>query len=508
MQTTFFMRAVQAVALTIGLLALSSCGGGGGSGGDSGVAGLAVSSTLASQCEAPRPNTADTPGSIDKEKAWVRSFMDETYLWYKDVPQVDPAGFTKAKYSDSTFKALSAYFQALKTPLRTKSGKLVDEFSFTVPTANLVRQQSGVSSGYGIRFSQIINVIPRQLFVLYVEPGSPAQLAGVQRGDAVTSVDGVSMNTTTDAGIAVLNAGLFPQVASKTTSLGLRAANTATERFVTMTSSENITVSPVQLTKTFTVGTSTVGYLVLNSFGIKSAERQMLDAMTQFKSAGVKELVLDLRYNGGGFIGLSNQLAWMVGDTGLAGKTFEKATCNDKNPFGLCNQVDLFAQATQNFSVPAGQALPQLGLKRVFVLTSDNTCSASESIINGLAPFMNVVRIGSTTCGKPYGFYYVGNCGTSYAAMQFKGENAQGFGDYADGFAPTCPAQDDLSKERGDQTELMLATALGYMQTGSCQVASAMAFEGKQSVSSPLLGHFRVQRSPMEEVRLLGSPAN
>jgi carboxyl-terminal processing protease len=503
MQPTLFMRTVQSIALSIGVLALSSCGGGGGDGGSSV---LPASSTLVNQCEAPRPGTADTPGSIDKEKAWVRSFMDETYLWYKDVPQVDAAAFIKARYENSTYKTLAAYFQALKTPLRTPSNKLVDEFSFTTLTADLVRRQSGISSGYGAHFTGVQTTPPRLIYVLDVEPNSPAYTAGIRRGDSITSLDGVSINANSKAAI---NAILYPGLASKSTTFGVRSVGSVSEAFISVTSSENVTISPVQTTKTFTVGTSTVGYLVLNSFGINSAERQMLDAMTQFKAAGVKELVLDLRYNGGGYVTLSNQLAWMIGDAALAGKTFEKSTCNDKNPFAKCNQIEQFTQVTRNFSVPAGQALPQLGLKRVFVLTSDNTCSASESIINGLAPFMNVVSIGSTTCGKPYGFYYANNCGTSYAAMQLKGENAVGFGDYADGFAPTCPASDDLSKQRGDSTELMLATALGYVRTGSCQAASGLTFEGKQQlVSSTLQGHFRMQRSLLDEVRLLGGPAN
>jgi carboxyl-terminal processing protease len=487
------------------VLALMSCGGGGT--GSAASSNLSLSSALATQCMAPRTGSSDRVGSLDTEKAWVRSYMDETYLWYKDVPQVNASAFTLAAYGNSGYDTLDAYFEALKTKNITAFGKLVDQFSFTIPTTDLQNLQSGISSGYGIRFTFIKNMPPRLLRVLYVENGSPAQLTGVLRGDTVTSIDGIDISDSTTAGIAQLNEGLNPTAASKTTVFGLLAATATVPRNVTITSSQAIAVTPVPISTVLTEGTKTVGYLVLNSFSIVSAEKQLVDAVIRLKAANVNELVLDLRYNGGGYLDIANELGWMIGDTKLAGKTFEKTSCNDKNPFAICNAADLFQQSSLGFSpslLPAGQALPQLGLQRVFVLTKSGTCSASESIINGLAPFMQVIRIGSTTCGKPYGFYYTDNCGTAYAAMQFKGENALGFGDYADGFAPTCPVADDLSKQRGDPTELMLSGALTYIRTGACP---ALSFGTQKPSINPLLfGDFPVMRSKLEEIRVLSRP--
>lgn len=493
---------------------LVACGGGGGgtttpvavtpTPADPGTTVLASAASLAQQCVAPRAGTADRQGSIDTEKSWVRSFMDETYLWYKDVPVVNAANFTLANNGNSVAQTLDAYFQALKTKNTTASGKLVDQFSFTVPTVDLQNQQSGISSGYGFRRSTISGAVPRVVRILYVEQGSPAQLGGVLRGDTITSIDGVDINDTTNAGIDTLNAGLVPRVASKTTSFGLLAANATVPRVVTITSSQSIAVTPVALSTVISDAGNTVGYLVLNSFGVVSAEKQLIDAVTQFKNANVNELVIDLRYNGGGYLDLANELAWMIGDSNLAGQTFEKLTCNDKNPLSFCNATDTFHQTTQGFSVASGQALPQLRLKRVFVLTSGNTCSASESVINSLSPFMQVVRIGNTTCGKPYGFSYKDNCGTSYAAMQFKGVNALGFGDYADGFTPSCPIADDLTRQRGDPAESMLGGALAFMRTGACPAAVSGAEKG---VAQGLLqgGSYTMDRSPSEAVRVLRS---
>jgi carboxyl-terminal processing protease len=475
---------------------LVSCGGGGGSD-------LSSSASVANQCVAPRPGTNDGPGSIDTEKTWVRAFMNETYLWYQDIPQVDPAAYTAAAYGNSTYKALDAYFRALKTPKKTASGKLVDEFSFTRVTADLVKQQSGIASGYGIKYV-VITQTPFALRVAYTDPNSPAQIAGVQRGDTLISIDGVNIDNNTSSGVAVVNAGLDP-VANKTTVFGFQSPGAAV-RSVSITSSDNIAVSPVSMTTTFVMGSDTIGYLTLNSFNIFSAEKQLIDAVNQLKAANINELVLDLRYNGGGFLALSSQLAWMIGDANLAGKTYEKVVCNDKNPLNFCNSAGTFQPTSIGLSVTRGQALPQLKLKRVFVLTSKSTCSASESVINGLSPFINVVLIGSKTCGKPYGFNITPNCGTSYAAIQFKGVNDKGFGDYADGFAPTCQVADDLTKPRGDPTELMLAGALKYISTGNCPAVSTGTMK-QQSKATFGEGNYQVWRDPIEEQRILGLPA-
>jgi carboxyl-terminal processing protease len=507
-------------------LLIASCGGGGGSGGagGGGATGNGTSSppaqpfqqeahpsdVLGDQCVTPRAGTTDRAGSIDTEKAWVRAYMEDTYLWYKDINSVNAANYTAASYG-TTYDALDNYFEALKTSKRTASGKLVDEFSFTIPTAELTNLQSGISSGYGIRFAFISTRPPRLLRVLYTEKGSPADLAGVRRGDTVTSVDGIDINDNTAQGIAKINQGLNPTVASKTTAFGLQAAGSSTLRSVNVTSSQNITVNPVAITSTITLSpTKKLGYLALNSFSLNSAEKQLIDAVTQLKAASINELVLDLRYNGGGYLDISNQLSWMIGTPALAGKVYEKISCNDKNPFSICNTADNFEQKSVGFSAPAGQNLPQLGLSRVFVLTSASTCSASESLINGLSPFLQVIRIGSTTCGKPYGFYYADNCGTAYAAMQFSGVNAVGFGSYADGFAPTCQVADDLSKPRGDASELMLAGAINYINTGSCPAVSSGLLKSqpgqKSSGTTELEGNYKVMRTPVEETRILGGP--
>src|ERR1700685_995366 len=220
-----------------------------------------------------------------------------------------------------------------------------------------------------------------------------------------------------------------------------------------------------------------------------TAESELVAAFTQLKSAGVHDLVLDIRYNGGGYLDIAREVAYMIaGATPTAGKTLEVEQFNTKTP--TVNPVTQdaitplgFHTTTQGFSLPAGQALPSLNLARVFVLTGGRTCSASEAIINSLQGVnVQVIQIGSTTCGKPYGFYPADNCAVTYFSIQFQGINAKNFGDYPDGFTPQntvategvlvpgCSVADDFTHALGDPAEGLLASALRYGATGVCPV--------------------------------------
>jgi carboxyl-terminal processing protease len=207
----------------------------------------------------------------------------------------------------------------------------------------------------------------------------------------------------------------------------------------------------VQYVQSLATATGPVGYLLFNDH-IATAEAALVAAVKTLAQLGVFDLVLDIRYNGGGYLDIASELAFMVaGPAATNGKTFDRITFNGKYPTtdpitGRPLAPTPFWSQTQGFSLPAGQALPSLNPNRVFVLTGNNTCSASEAIINslrGVGVGVEVILIGAQTCGKPYGFYPQDNCGTTYFAIQFKGVNPLGFGDYADGFVAenaTAPA--------------------------------------------------------------------
>jgi C-terminal processing protease CtpA/Prc len=425
------------------------------------------------------------------------------YLWYAEVPDSNPA---------LTADVLD-YFDLLQSPTK-------DRFHFALDTeAFQAQSQSGVSVAYGVRWVVLQPAPPRRIVVAFAEPGSPASAPSVNlvRGAEVLRIDGVdAVNNGTQAGVDTLIAGLSPSAEGETHSFRIRDPSGAT-RDVTMQAAR-ITSNPVPLVRTLSTPTGTVGYLLFNEH-IATAEARLVDAVNTLKAGNIQDLVLDIRYNGGGFLGIASELAYMIGGTPTAGRVFERLVFNDKHPTtnpvtGEPLEPAPFATTTLDFSLPPGQPLPTLELPRVFVLTGPDTCSASESIMNGLRGVgVEVIQIGSTTCGKPYGFYPADNCGTTYFSIQFKGVNEQGFGDYADGFSPAntiggatalvpgCSVADDFSAALGDVSEDRLATALAYRVGQGCPAPSGFA---PLSLEKSGGGVERlILRSPARENRIL-----
>ena len=482
--------------------ALAGCGGGGGGGGAGTVAApppvvsssgwvagsFLPASSFAGKCTNPRsgsdPNTGqpynEVLGAATDENNWLRSWSNDLYLWYSEIVDADPSLSTAPK----------AYFDLLKTTAITSSGRSKDRFHFTYSTTQWVQlSQSGVESGYGVAWAVAASLPPRRIVVAYTEPGSPASSAALERGEEVQSVDGTDVvMSNTQAEVDRFVAGLYPDNTGESHTFTLRQPRTGVVRTVQL-QSVAVTKTPVRYSTVQTT-TGTVGYLLFNDH-IAPAEQQLVTAFDAMRTARINDLVIDLRYNGGGLLAIASQVAYMVaGSAATAGQTFEKYTFNDKHP--SINPVTgdpltpvPFFNTTLGFSAASGVPLPTLDLRRVYVLTGAGTCSASESIINSLRGVnVDVIQIGSTTCGKPYGFYPQDHCGTTYFTVEFKGINAAGFGDYTDGFSPSntpvvggtrgsgCSVADDFSYGLGDPNEGRLAAALQHRNTLSCPVAS------------------------------------
>jgi len=496
--------------------ALAACGGGGGgapasspppappAGGSGWQQGVFLDfNTFFARCTAPRtginPATGqpyqDLQGTTLDENNFLRSYSDDTYLWYNEIVDQDPGLFDDPL----------VYFDQLQTTAITPSGQPKDKFHFIFDSEEWFQlSQSGAAAGFGAEFILLSATPPREIVVAYTEPNSPATTppASLARGATLLAIDGFDINDNTQAGIDALNAGLFPEGAGETHTFEVLDLGAQTSRMITMTT-EIITEDPVKNVSTIpTPPLGDVGYLVFNAHRAP-AEAELIAAINQLQ--GVSDLVLDIRYNGGGFLDMAAQMAYMIaGDVATAGQTFEEIQFNDKHPAtdpvtGQPLAPTPFHNQTLGFSVPPGQALPTLDLDTVYVLTGPNTCSASEAIINGLRGVnVNVIQIGSTTCGKPYGFYPTDNCGTTYFTIQFRGINAMNFGDYTDGFSPSntqgtvgtvlpgCSVGDDFTAPLGDTSEGRLAAALMYRATGSCPAPSGFARPGLSKPGAPL----------------------
>jgi carboxyl-terminal processing protease len=444
----------------------------------------ALEARYGGRCAMPRsgvdPTTnmpfIDTAGSVLDEELWLAAWTDDLYLWYREVPKSDPKNFA----------TVLDYFDALKTPAITTSGKPKDQFHFTYVTSDWIAlSQSGSVASYGAEWALLSTSPPRKLVVAFTQPGSPAEAAGLKRGTEVLAIDGVDLIAGSD--VDTLNNGISPANLHETHSFVVRDGAAGPTRTVSLTSA-SIEITPVQLTQVLTLPASTdkVGYLLFTDH-IATAEKGLFDAITTLSQEGITDLVLDIRYNGGGYLDIASELAFMIaGPSRTTGKVFERESFNDKHqtldPFSDMPLLPTgFAAQTIGFSAQRGIALPHLDLPRVFVLTGSGTCSASEAVMNGLAGVgVQVIQIGTTTCGKPYGFFPQDNCGTTYFAIQFQGVNDKEFGDYADGFIPGgvnpgCVVADDFGHALADPAEGRLAAALAYRTTGSCPAGAAAA---------------------------------
>ncbi len=524
--------AARVVALGALVTLLVACGGGGSSGVSSSGGGGSSSSSAGpigwvsgvfqaatafkDKCQNVRTGNdsegnafTDKQGTVVDERNWLRSWTHETYLWNTEVPDTDPATATGTAV---------AYFDTLKTTALTASGNNKDNFHFSELTADyLAQRNSAASAGYGASFTVLSGTVPRDVRVAYTDPGTPAEdVVGGQknlvRGTQILQVNGVDLvnGGSTQAQVDLLNAGVFPPTAGVTNTFVVRDPGATTTRTISLTS-QNLVSKAVNRTRIVTdAAGNKVGYILFNTFSPYSSESDLVSAIQTVSAANVKDLVLDLRYNGGGLLSVASELSYMVaGGTRTSGKTFEKLSFNaaagTKDPVtGATNTPIPFFNTAQGFSVTSGTALPSLNLPRVFVLTTDDTCSASEAVINGLrGAGVEVIMVGGKTCGKPYGFYPQDNCGTTYFSIQFKGVNEVGFGDFADGFVPAnstsstgvkvtgCAVADDYSRDLGDAQEGLLSAALGYGTTSTCPVPSTLSAKSgasrTPSTASPAL---------------------
>lgn len=401
---------------------LQACGGGGGGGSPQ------VSSTQA--C------------SITDQRQQVLNFMTSEYFWYQQMPAPDPNAAT-----------MDAYFQSLLY-------RPTDRFSFTEPTAAFQQLfQQGTFTGYGYTLT-VVDATNAVIRVRSVEPKGPAYAAGLRRGDTVLGIDSFSA-------AQVLN-GAAGSVTTEGVPRTMHVRDTAgTTKDLQMVSA----TFPLTVVREVSVLNATrngqpvkVGYLDYTQF-VTYSLNDLTNAVSSFAAQGATELVLDLRYNGGGDVGTSRDLASLIAGARVAGQAFVSLRYNDKNQ--AKNQSFLFNSPGVN--TPS--------LSRVIVIASGGTASASELVINGLKPFMDVVLIGSTTYGKPYGFEPFDYCGTTYNAVNFESVNALGVGGYTSGFAPTCAVADDLDHQMGDPNEGELAAALGYISTGQCPPVAQAALQ-------------------------------
>src|SRR5688500_13941385 len=331
----------------------------------------------------PSPNPVSQSTVADKLKDSALAFSKDIYLWYNQIP----ASFDAKSYAELD-KLMIGLRQYSTEPGFTQP---VDRWSFAIKKTEWDKISSGIAGDFGIN---VFFMAPGDLRVKSVEKESPAGKAGVRRGWRVTKVAGSTDINSANADFLVANI-----YNSNSTNFSFQKPDNTTLD-ITLTAA-TYKENSIFVDSVYTVDTKKIGYLSYNSFLGDTAKTysEFQRIFTRFASANVNDVIVDLRYNGGGYVTVQNKLAnYLVNETGNGG-VMMKQQYNDKY--------------TQQNSTTTFKKIGTLNLNRVFFIVSNNSASASELLINNLEPYMDVKLIGlSKTYGKPVGYFNipVGEC--------------------------------------------------------------------------------------------------
>jgi carboxyl-terminal processing protease len=377
-------------------------------------------------------NAAAQDCSILGQNATMIQTMNDWYFWYKNMPAVSPA-----IYADPP---------ALLDAMRYRP--LDSSFSYitTVSSSQAYYGDSqSVAFGLSLKFT-----VGYELRATEVFPGSPAADIGLDRGSELLTLNGKSIQRTYEDGEwgtiwGPDQAGYALDVTFRNATGELKNGRMA-KRVVTIP-----TVSQVSMQE---AGGRKVGYIGFKNF-VEPSYAALDAAFAELRAGGANELVLDLRYNGGGLVAVAQYLGGLIGGDRTTGEVFAQYVHNDK-------------RSSQNSAIRFPRPASAFPLSRLFVVTTRSSASASELIINALRPYMPVIIVGDNSYGKPVGQYGFKVCERMLYAVSFSIQNSLGQGDYYSGFIPDCRAADDLAHPLGSPAEASFAAALTYIATGAC----------------------------------------
>lgn len=406
-------QTVNAVCKWIGLTAcllIAACGGGGG---------------------------GDQACSAGAQNRFVHQDMLDRYFWYERLPPV-------IDYDR---------FASPRETLEYLRYATLDRFSYVTSRAAFDSLfDSGTYPGYGFSFALDGD---NRAWIRFVYRDSPAARAGIDRGAEILQIDGRDVTAIIAEGR--LSSALGPPQIGHRVVLRVRHGNGNLQDIDLV--KDTVVVNSVLHSEVFSSGADRIGYLVFSSF-LSTSPAELEPVFAQFRADGVNQLILDLRYNGGGYIDISRDLA-----------SYIKSTADE--------DTDLYLELRYNDKLPDEtfrfyyrKQPNSLGLDEVTVITTAATCSASEQLISGLQPFLSrVSTIGAASCGKPVGMNPTDFCDSTLLAVNFAAYNADGRGDYFSGIPADCSAADDVGFALGDPGEPMLKAARHYNEFSSCLVS-------------------------------------
>ncbi|MBK1441376.1 hypothetical protein JHJ32_15355 [Parapedobacter sp. ISTM3] len=414
---------------------------------------LVVSMLLMASCakNEPRPGGEVTNTEVNK---WIVDSMRYYYYWNTSIPQDRNLNFNSSP---------QAFFESLLN-------RPADRFSWIQNAEDLRNELSGIikTSGLGFGFFRI-GERGAGAAIRYVLKGSPADLAGIKRGDIFTRVNGIEL--TVDSEGYVENYQPLQGNEPFTLTRGIINGNVISEgEEISITPVENFQEKAIHMDSILTTANGTkVAYLFYNRF-LSNQAQELIDAFNRFKAGGVSELIIDERYNGGGDVGVASLLSALTHKGFNINSDFIRYEFNNNFRDAVLTYADLFG--AENGNVVSAN---NLGLSRVFILATGSSASASELVINNLRPFLgaaNVVHIGGTTRGKDDASITIVN-----SSPRFKGENDWGIqpivlkyknrngeGNFVNGLTPTYEVVETVPfAPMGSAEDPLIGSALGII---------------------------------------------
>lgn len=383
------------------------------------------------------------PAAGDSEVDWAATVMRTLYLYADRLP---PADLSKASTAAQTLEALR-----VNPP---------DRFSYVERrTTYEAFFDEGVAVGLGIGY----RIDGDAIVLRFVQPASPAAAAGLARGDRIDAIDGVAVAALTTP--ERVSEALGPPRAGLAVTLGV--LRTGAARRETTVTKAPYSVAPVLAHTVIEQPSGPVGYVALYTFS-EPARQAWADALEAVRAAGARRLVVDLRDNGGGRLFVAAEVAASLAPARTAGQPFVHLRYNARMSASDL-RIDLPAQPTTG------------AFDRVAWLVSDATCSAAESLIAGLRPLRADAIVGTRTCGKPVGFSPQTRGDTVLSAVSFETVASDGSSGWFEGLAPTCAVDAEPWLPWGDPRDPRLATALNWLEWGTCAAAAASGPVPKRS---------------------------
>ncbi|MDQ3536473.1 MAG: S41 family peptidase, partial [Bacteroidota bacterium] len=388
-----------------------------------------------SSCQKPEEDPVPQNSSIAVNDK-IHDIMKEWYFWNDQMPTIK-----SSDYSNS-----NDFLSALLNKGIDKWSYIEDEESFN----QYFKEGKFYGFGFGMKSD-----VEENLRVSFVYRDSPMDRAGITRGYKIMKINGKSVSEL----IATNSLSSAWGANQKGVSINLEVEDLAGKVSQVAVTKEEVTINSVIHKEVKQVEGVKVGYLVFNNF-IETSREELDEAFTFFKEEGISELVLDLRYNGGGSLDVAQYLANLIGAFKGGTNKFVELTYN---PQKQSNNKPF------NFSTEASG----IDLERLFVITARGTASASEAIINGLRPYMEVITVGDITSGKPVGMNVWTFDGLALVPITFKVNNSRGEAEYYDGILPDGTSSDDVTVLLGDESEDSFEEVIYFIKNGSFSASSA-----------------------------------